>query len=158
MVSKQRALLVNEIFPALPIKGKVLFVGVDSASRYERKFPEVTQYDTIDIKPGQRATITGDICHCPGIESETYDWVIFNGVFEQAIDPWAAMREMLRILKVGGYILVGAPWGSPNTGWADKWRMSFKGLLAYLKDFDILGTWNVDDQYLYGWGRKRNAE
>ena len=55
--------------------------------------------------------IISDICSIP-IKKNSYDYVLCSEVLEHVYDPVAAIRELDRILKVGGEIIITAPFRS----------------------------------------------
>ena len=51
----------------------------------------------------------GDICNCPEIPDNFFDIVTSTGDLEHAYEPWNAVKEMARVLKPGGILLIIAP-------------------------------------------------
>lgn len=67
------------------------------------------------------------------------DCVVCMEVLEHTLDPFGAVREMRRILKDGGYLLVSAPLNSRIHGpIPDCWRFTEHGFKVLLRDFDII--------------------
>ena len=64
---------------------------------------ETWEYTDIDYK--------SDITHIP-VEDKSFDFILCTEVLEHVPDPIAAIREMARIVKSGGRILITAPLGS----------------------------------------------
>lgn len=154
--SPQRRLLEETIIPELHASGEVLFVGVQDYCRYTNLFSNARRYDTFDIDPSVQPTMVGDICHATNIADETYDWVIFNGMYERVDNPFQAVSELHRVLRSGGLLLFGAPfkmhaWPGDTT---DRWRITKRGIHTLLHRFHVLKTWDVGEDYFYFLCRK----
>jgi len=65
--------------------------------------PENWQYDEIDIR--------SDINHIP-VKAKSFDVIICTEVLEHVPEPIKAIKEMSRILKTGGLLLLTAPLAS----------------------------------------------
>ncbi len=153
--SKWRKLLERDLLPSLDVTGEVLWLGLRPYCRYAHYFPGATRYDTLDIDPDVCPTIVADICCASGVPSASYDWVFFNGMFELVSNPFDALREISRILRTDGHLFLGAPFKADMGIYDDdKWRITPKGVQAYLADYAISSLWNVDDQYLYALAAK----
>ncbi len=60
-------------------------------------------------------------------------------ILEHTIDPFGAVKEMRRILKHEGYLLVSAPLNWRIHGpIPDCWRFTEHGFKVLLRDFDII--------------------
>lgn len=104
----------------------------------------------VDDDPSVRVA---DICNCPQIESERYHAVFSKSVLEHVRHPWAAGREMTRILKPGGLFFHEVPFSyfyhkAPE----DYYRFSPVGLQAIADDLDPLygesiGKYRRDDNH-----------
>lgn len=75
------------------------------------------------------------------------DGVLLMGVFERLDDPMQVMRELWRVVRPGGYLLISAldlafPWRKP----CDRWRLSPGGALHIARDFIVLGLRHVDGE------------
>lgn len=100
-----------------------------------RVIVEGSDWDTLDIKPGCK--IQADITKEIPVMSDTYDVVLCLEVLEHTVDPFAAVREIRRVLKPGGLLLASAPWNFRIHGpRPDAWRFSEHGWRILLKDFD----------------------
>jgi SAM-dependent methyltransferase len=64
-------------------------------------------YYIIDIDPIEKdeLTITGDICSCPHVPSDSFDIILNDNLMEHVKQPWEAFGEMGRLLKSGGLCL-----------------------------------------------------
>ena len=64
--------------------------------------------ETLDIFPGEGVDFTGDISHTE-FEDDRYDIILCSQVLEHVEDPRQVCRELFRILKPGGHVLITAP-------------------------------------------------
>ena len=69
------------------------------------------KFFTLDIDEKYKSTdvLIGDICNCPEIPDESFDIVSSTSVLEHVCEPWNAIKEMVRVLKPGGYLHISAP-------------------------------------------------
>lgn len=73
------------------------------------------------------------------IPADTYDLVVCMDVIEHTLDPFGAVREMRRILKQGGILLISAPLNLRIHGpIPDCWRFTEHGFMTLLRDFAII--------------------
>jgi SAM-dependent methyltransferase len=63
-------------------------------------------YKTIDTNEKLNPDIVGDICDSP-ICSESFDYVLCNGMMEFVFDPQKMVDEVHRVLKPGGKVIFG---------------------------------------------------
>ncbi|MBI3860705.1 MAG: methyltransferase domain-containing protein [Planctomycetia bacterium] len=119
--------------------GRLLEIGPQERSDVQRMFANF-QRETFDIIDTYRPTHVGDITkHNPGIPDATHDCVIGMEVLEHTLEPFAAVREMRRILKHGGHLLISAPLNWRIHGpIPDCWRFTEHGFKVLLRDFEIL--------------------
>jgi SAM-dependent methyltransferase len=69
----------------------------------------------------------------------TFDLVISQAVFEHVPDPFAMAREIFRVLKPGGNVLIDTAFMQPLHGDPNHYfNMTMEGLRVVLRDFDIL--------------------
>lgn len=76
------------------------------------------------------------------------DAILLIGVFERLDDPMQAMRELRRVLKAGGLLLLSAldlsaEWRKPT----DRWRLTMGGFAHVVCGFVILETHHVDGMH-----------
>lgn len=79
----------------------------------------------------------GDLLALPFAEA-TFDGVLVTEVLEHCINPQAAVREVFRVLRPGGLLLVTSPCCWPAHGtpdYKDYWRFMRDGWLYLLRDF-----------------------
>jgi len=99
------------------------------------------QIETLDIDPKSGATYIGDLCRANDdlIPAGSFEWIACTEVLEHVLDPFAAVREIRRLLKPGGYAFITTPFNFRIHGpLPDCWRFTEHGLRALLKDFTIV--------------------
>lgn len=89
------------------IVGRVLDIGAGERNRYGDLF-SVSEYVTMDIKPGPNVAIVGDIEAIPA-DANSFDSVVCTQVLEHVPHPVRAIQEVYRVLRPGGHILVTIP-------------------------------------------------
>jgi SAM-dependent methyltransferase len=96
----------------------------------------VQAYDTLDAYPRTtQVTYVGDVQDMSMIPDDTYDTAICLEVLEHVPDPFRAVREIHRILKVGGTLILSVPHLSrlhdePH----DYYRFTYYGVRHLLED------------------------
>ena len=107
-----------------------------------KDIPELNGYKliTLDItdltKPDVVADITRFNSHIP---DESYDALMCTEVLEHVVDPFAAIRELRRIVKTGGYVLFTTPLNARIHGPVpDCWRFTEFGLKVLFRDFETV--------------------
>jgi SAM-dependent methyltransferase len=125
--------------------------GGDGLDECQHFFPQMTQCDRWDYKRGD-----GDAMLMEGVEDGTYDFVYSSHLLEHVTDPPRALGNWLRILRVGGYLVVVVPeWEMYEHGWwPSKYNPDHKSgwrIQPRIDDppqvigvMDILGPLNVD--------------
>jgi SAM-dependent methyltransferase len=79
--------------------------------------------------------------------SESFDAVLLDQILEHVSQPWIAVDEAWRILKIGGLVIATTPFilqYHAEVGWKDYWRYTPDGLNSLFQDFHILTS--------AGWG------
>jgi SAM-dependent methyltransferase len=120
-------------------KGRLLEIGPQERSLVRESFSNF-EIDTFDVVDTYKPTHVGDITKVnPSIADDAYDCVVGLEVLEHTIDPFGGVREMRRILKHEGYLLVSAPLNWRIHGpIPDCWRFTEHGFKVLLRDFDII--------------------
>jgi hypothetical protein len=130
---------------------KVLEVGPPLESKWYRKTirqKKPCKWDTVDIRadraPGGKhhdVTYTGTMYHYP-MESNRYDIVFASMVLEHVPMPWEWCRELTRVTKQGGIVMILAPFVGKKHGDLDCWRVLPQGMeaLAEWCDLEIVFT------------------
>ncbi len=95
---------------------------------------------TVDAFASPGVDIVGDI-HALPIADDEYDCVICTGTLEHVRDPWQAVRELRRVLKLGGIVHIDVPFmqgyhADPH----DYWRFTKEGLRLLCRDFEELDS------------------
>lgn len=131
--------------------GRVAELGGPRNS-FREEFPEY-QFEFLSIFPDKRypKVHVADITYCPQIPDESYDAIFSISVMEHVARPWAAAREIKRILKPGGVVYHAAPFsyffhGAPM----DFWRFTPSAFEQLFEDFEVLHA------SFYGANRRRN--
>jgi SAM-dependent methyltransferase len=121
------------------VEGKLLEIGPQERSMVRDSFTNF-QIDTFDIVDTYNPTHKGDITkYNVDIPDNSYDCVIGMEILEHTIDPFGAVKEMRRILKHEGYLLVSAPLNWRIHGpIPDCWRFTEHGFKVLLRDFEIV--------------------
>lgn len=99
------------------------------------------QIETLDIDSSAAATYTADLCveNRDIIQEGHFDFVVCTEVLEHVLDPFAAVKEIHRILKLGGIAFVSVPFNFRIHGpLPDCWRFTRYGLEVLFKDFSII--------------------
>ena len=97
--------------------------------------------ETLDIDPQSGATYIADLCRPNDalLPVGSFDWIVCTEVLEHVLDPFAAVQEIRRLLKSGGYAFITTPFNFRIHGpLPDCWRFTEHGLRALLKDFTIV--------------------
>jgi SAM-dependent methyltransferase len=106
------------------IKGNCMEIGDD---RYTKQFgtDKVTHIEIVDInEQNKKATIYGDLRSIPQIKDNTFDTIVLTHVLGMIDDLDSAVKEIYRILKPGGTVLVTVACLAPIfEGNAGNWRI-----------------------------------
>lgn len=94
----------------------------------------VARYLSVDVRETPLVGVLGDAENLP-VASESFDVAICTQVLEYLPNPEAAVGEIHRVLRPGGYLLLSAPTSEPVTSDADRWRFTRPGLLLMLRRF-----------------------
>ena len=107
-----------------------------------KDIPELASYKliTLDITDSTGPDVVADITRLNShIPDESYDALMCTEVLEHVVDPFAAIRELRRIVKVGGHILFTTPLNARIHGPVpDCWRFTEFGLKVLFRDFETV--------------------
>ena len=117
--------------------GNILEIGDQGKYADSIKLFKIT---TLDIDPDSQSDICADITKTNDfIPSASFEAIICSEVLEHVVDPFAAVRELKRILKKGGVALFTTPLNARIHGpIPDCWRFTEFGLNILMKDFEII--------------------
>tara|TARA_A100001011_G_C14155279_1_gene775789 strand:- start:368 stop:928 length:561 start_codon:yes stop_codon:yes gene_type:complete len=93
--------------------------------------------ETLDIDPKASATYTVNLCknNSDIIENDRFDIVVCTEVIEHTLNPFDAVKEIHRVLKIGGKTLISVPFNFRIHGpLPDCWRISEHGLRALFNE------------------------
>jgi FkbM family methyltransferase len=141
---------------ATDIRGRVLEVAERTyTERFGRE--RVTGSDILHVWPDHGATIVADLTNAPQIASATFDCLVLTQVLPFIYDFQAALREVHRILRPGGTLLLTVPCLSQVSQfdaqrWGDYWRFTPQGVLRLLQD-----VFPPEDVTLQVFGNLRSA-
>lgn len=95
----------------------------------------VTRVDILHRDPGNpQATIVADLTKANNLPSNQFDTIVCTHVLHVVFDLQSMMKELFRILKPAGMLLVAVPHVSmADPGWGELWRFTQEGLFRTLK-------------------------
>jgi SAM-dependent methyltransferase len=115
-----------------------LEIGRQEQDHIKKKFEE-KKILTLDMVDKYSPDIVGDLT----IKNNNINPSSFSGIFcmevlEHAVDPFACIEELLRILEDGGFLVISVPLNARIHGPVpDCWRFTEFGLKVLLRNFDI---------------------
>jgi len=116
---------------------KVLDVG----GRYQPYRPllsgKVSKYFALDVDRTEFVSVVGNGQHIP-FRDELFDLVIATGVFEYFENPHEAARDIRRVLKPGGSLIVSVGSVVPRFVDEERWRYLPLGLTSVFSGFSQL--------------------
>jgi SAM-dependent methyltransferase len=120
-------LLVGELPTPAP-RARALDLGSDKSPYRELLQSRGYEVRTLDITLDGGADYAGT-AESTGLPEASFDLVLCTQVIEHCMNPWAAVREIHRILRPGGYLIVSAPhvwFYHPHP--TDHWRFTQEGM------------------------------
>jgi SAM-dependent methyltransferase len=129
-------MLENSLRLTMPfIKGRLLDVGCGRKPYQKTFFAGVTEYIGCDYLSDRSQPDV--ICSALDLTfpDSSFDTVVSTEVLEHVPDPQLAFREMCRVVKPGGYIIVSTPlyWPRHEVPY-DFFRYPYDGLLHIVKE------------------------
>jgi hypothetical protein len=119
--------LLREV-PRPPASARALDLGSDKCPYRDLLTARGYRVETLDITRDRGADYAGT-AEATGLPDASFDLVLCTQVIEHCMNPWAAVREINRILKPGGYLVVSAPhvwFFHPHP--TDHWRFTQEGM------------------------------
>ncbi len=135
------------------IKGKVLDIGsMDINGSVKDLFDD---YVGLDMRQGKNVDIVANAHEIPF--SDAFDCVVCCEMLEHDDNPFLTAKEIRRVLKVGGYLILTASGISfPKHEYpSDYWRFTGDGLRVLFKDLGILEV-REDENEVYLIAQKWN--
>ncbi|RZL04462.1 MAG: methyltransferase domain-containing protein [Rubrivivax sp.] len=147
LVRQHIADFIVKVHTDMPQKtGKLLEIGPQERSLVKETFSQF-EYHSLDVVDTYSPSFVGDITQVnSAIPDQSFDCVVCMEVLEHCIQPFDAIKELRRILKDGGLLLLSSPLNWRIHGPVpDCWRFTEHGYKVLLKDFsnveiDILET------------------
>ncbi len=136
LVLHRRAQIIEEWLRSIP--GNELAV-LDIGGRYQPYRPllegRYRDYFALDVLRTPFVSVIGSGEH-PPFKENTFDLIIATGVFEYFGNPHEAAKEMHRILKPGGSLIMSVASVAPRFVDEERWRFTPRGLATVLAPFD----------------------
>ena len=143
---------VAELTKKQKLSGKLLEIGSQDRSEVQFNFTNYT-VETFDIVDTYNPTYVGDLTVVNStIEDSSFDCIACLEVLEHTTNPFDVIKELRRLLKHEGYLLISAPLNWRIHGpTPDCWRFTEHGWRVLLKDFDIIeiDTLETPDRELF---------
>lgn len=121
-------------------EGLLLDVAPEAYAGAKAHFHQAT-VRTLDLNPQSNADYILDICVCNGavLAAGTFDMIVCTEVLEHTLDPFAAVREIRRLLCPCGLLFLSTPFNFRVHGPApDCWRFTEFGLRHLLRGMEII--------------------
>jgi SAM-dependent methyltransferase len=105
---------VMDVQVSLPLPFLVLDVGSrrvqSDQPTYRSLFEMGAKYIGCDVEPGENVDVVQSHPYLLPFEDAAFDLVISGQVLEHVQEPWYLVREMARVLKPRGRMILTAPW------------------------------------------------
>lgn len=146
---------VEEFFRSQPITGKVLDIGSGSLDSLGKTWYEEMSIQNqgisivkVDIDPRWQPDVIADATDLGQFQTNSIDVVMCLETLEHMQSFWKAIDEFLRVLKIGGYLLLSAPLNLEIHGGSnDFFRFTPKGLVNLLQNAGKNNE-TIDTQFL----------
>lgn len=127
---------MRQVLP--PIRGEVLDYGC-GGQPYRRLFSSASSYVGVDIRDETGSTVVVHPSEPLPFSDGAFDMVLSNQVLEHVEDPDLYVREVVRVLKPEGTLVLSVPFIYPVHGAPyDYRRLSEFGVRAMLEDFELI--------------------
>jgi hypothetical protein len=137
---------ISSCVDSIELNGKkVLEIGPSITNKLQIKRINAI-VETLDIDKNLGPTYTGDITQkIPEISDGEFDVVIVSEVLEHVVDPFAAVKEISRIVADKGHVIVTVPLNARIHGpIPDCWRFTEFGLKVMFRNFNIVDFKKLD--------------
>jgi SAM-dependent methyltransferase len=134
------------------VRGKLLDVGCGRKPYKDTYFSGATSYTGVDyVTENSQAEIVASALDLP-LDDQSFDTVVSTELLEHVPDPLRALREMYRVLKPGGYLILSAPmyWPRHEIPY-DFFRYPYDGILYLIKEsgFELVRIFNRGYAYAF---------
>ncbi|GAA3621395.1 methyltransferase domain-containing protein [Flavivirga jejuensis] len=130
----------EDLSKSLPLKSKMLIIGVGEKSAYYRKMFPNCDIVTSDVHNQFKPDYIFDGHFIP-FASDCFDIVLAAQVIEHTINPWKFCKELQRVTKVGGVLQIEAPQNFPyHAEPYDFFRFTYTGMRSLFPKCDVLKT------------------
>jgi len=134
------------------VKGVTLDVGCGNKPYEKTFFSSAEKYVGMDyLTDRSKPDVVGSATDIP-MSDASFDTVVCTEVLEHIPDPLKAMREMYRVLKPGGYLILSTPmyWPRHEVPY-DYFRYPYDGLLHLIKTsgFELIQLFNRGRSYTF---------
>ena len=134
------------------VHGELLDVGCGSKPYKDTYFSAATSYVGVDYASEKsRPDIIASALSLP-LDNESFDTVVSTELLEHVPDPLRALREMHRVLKPGGHLILSTPMYWPRHEIPhDYFRYPYDGLLYLVKEsgFELVRIFNRGNAYVF---------
>lgn len=117
--------LIREHLARLPADALVVNVGCALVRRFEDDCP--ARYLATDLRVLDNVDFSSDATRLP-LADNSVDMLLTLEMLEHVPDPTAVVRELARVLKPGGTVLLSVPSAVPRHDHHDFWRFTAQGL------------------------------
>ena len=134
------------------ISGTLLDVGCGRKPYANTYFAGATSYTGVDyFTETSQPDIVASAVDLP-VDNQSFDTVVSTELLEHVPEPLRALREMHRVLKPGGYLILSTPmyWPRHEIPY-DFFRYPYDGLLYLLKEsgFELVRMFNRGHAYVF---------
>jgi SAM-dependent methyltransferase len=134
------------------VRGKLLDVGCGRKPYKDTYFAGADSYIGVDFAtPNSQPDVVGSALDIP-LEDQSFDTVVSTELLEHVPDPLRALREMHRLLKPGGYLILATPMYWPRHEVPhDYFRYPYDGLLHLFKEsqLEVVRMFNRGNSYAF---------
>ena len=143
MFPTSRRLLLERSLRALTLLyyNNVLIIGA-GYDPYRSIFPVAKEYVCLDIKPVDGVTdVVADALALPFVAAH-FDCILASEVMEHLSDPFLFIREITRVLKLGGTVILTVPFMfHQHSDPYDYWRPTRRSLEELFSSFTEVDIW-----------------